>query len=202
MGAGKPMLGMDEQWAVSERRGERAAESALIRAGLAGDRAALEQLLGPHKRSLVALCYGILGNAEDAEDAAQETLLRALRALSSFRGDAPFRAWLFRIAVNTCCSWKRYRHPTELWDEEGACAPGTASPEVIALSHLRLREALHSLPERQRAVLLLKEWEGFSMAEIAVTMGWNETRAKNELYKARRALIDWQRREAAEGGTP
>lgn len=197
------MVGMDEQLAVRERKGELAAEFALIRAGLAGDRAALEQLLRPYKRSLVALCYGILGNAEDAEDAAQETLLRALRALSSFRGDAAFHAWLFRIAVNICCSWKRYRHPTELWDEEGsASASGTTSPELIALSHLRLREALHSLPERQRAILLLKEWEGFSIAEIAMTMGWNETRAKNELYKARRALIEWQRREAAEGGKP
>src|SRR5947209_13549413 len=63
---------------------------ALVRAALAGDRAALEQLLGPHRRSVVAICYGILGNPEDAEDAAQETFLRALRGLSTFRRDAPF----------------------------------------------------------------------------------------------------------------
>jgi RNA polymerase sigma-70 factor, ECF subfamily len=194
------ITGMDEQWAVSERNGEPAVEVALIRAGLAGDRTALEGLLGPHKRSLVALCYGILGSTEDAEDAAQETFLRALRALSSFRGDAPFRAWLFRIAVNTCLSWRRYRRSTEPWDEEGSVSePTTASPELIAVSHLRLGQALRTLPDRQRVVLLLKEWEGCSTAEIALAMGWNETRVKNELFQARRALVAWQRREADEG---
>ena len=73
---------------------------ALVRAALAGDRAALEQLLGPHRRSVVAICYGILGNPEDAEDAAQETFLRALRGLSTFWRDAAFRSWLIRIALN------------------------------------------------------------------------------------------------------
>jgi RNA polymerase sigma-70 factor (ECF subfamily) len=190
---------MDERLAVSEREGQASAELALVRAGLAGDRSALERLLGPYRRGLLALCYGVLGNTEDAEDAAQETCLRALRALSSFRGDASFRAWLFRIAVNTCLTWKRYRHTTEAWEEERDFVSGGVSPEEAALSRLRLMEALGSLPKHQRAVLLLKEWEGCSTAEIARAMGWSETRAKNELYKARRGLIEWQRREAAEG---
>src|SRR5437764_12306788 len=84
---------------------------ALVRAALAGDRAALEQLLGPHRRSVVAICYGILGNPEDAEDAAQETFLRALRGLSTFWRDAAFRSWLIRIALNIGFSWKRARRP-------------------------------------------------------------------------------------------
>ena len=60
-------------------------------------------------------------------------------------------------------------------------------------------EALHSLPPRRRAALPLKEWEGWSMAEIGAVMRWNEDRVKNELYRARRSLAEWQRREAAEG---
>src|SRR6266536_3146105 len=79
-----------------------AAEATLLQAGRAGDRAALEQLLALHKRPLYALCRGMLGHADDAEDAVQETFLRALRALPQFRGDAAFRTWLFRIAVNFC----------------------------------------------------------------------------------------------------
>jgi len=185
---------------VSEGEGGPAVECALIRAGLAGDRTALEQLLGPHKRSLVAVCYGVLGSTEDAEDAAQETFLRALRALPSFRGDSAFRSWLIRIALNICFSWKRARHLTEPWEEEGsAAASGAVSPEGIAVSHLRLMEALNDLPPHRRAALLLKEWEGYSLAEVGALMGWNETRVKNELYRARRSLAEWQRREAAEG---
>ena|SRR5438067_2108461 len=199
---GGPIVEAGEQIAVSETEGGSPAESALIRAGLAGDRAALERLLGPHRRIVLAVCYGILGNAEDAQDAAQETLLRALRGLSRFRGDSAFRSWLIRIALNICFSWKRARHPTETWEEGSASRSGADSPEVIAVSHLRLREALNSLPPNRRAALLLKEWEGCSMSEIGALMGWNEDRVKNELYRARRSLVDWRQREAAEGGNP
>ena len=75
------------------------------------------------------------------------------------------------------------RRPAEPWEEqENDSSPHVASPEAIALSHLRLMEALGSLPPRRRAVILLKEWEGCSLAEIARVMGWSEVRVKNELY--------------------
>jgi RNA polymerase sigma-70 factor (ECF subfamily) len=176
------------------------AEAQLLRAGQAGDRSALEQLLVPYERPLYALCRGILGHADDAEDAVQETFLRALRALPAFRGDAAVRSWLYRIAVNVCLDRKRSHQPTELWDEERSPAISpTGSPESIALRHLRLTEALGCLLPRQRVILLLKELEGWSVGEIAVAMRWNEKKVYNELYRARRALADWQRRDAAEG---
>ena len=195
------MVDVEERLAVSVSEGGAAREVALVRAGLAGDMAALEQLFRPHERALVVLCHGILGNAEDAEDAAQETFLRALRALSRFRGDAAFRSWLFRIAINLCLEWKRSLHPTEPLEAAGALpAAHSASPEALVFSRLRLIEALNRLPPDRRAVLLLKEWQGCSMAEIARMMGWNKIRVKNELFKARRALVEWQQQEAAEGG--
>jgi RNA polymerase sigma-70 factor (ECF subfamily) len=176
-----------------------AAETVLLRAGQAGDLDALEQLLAPHKRPLFVLCHGILGHADDAEDAAQEAFLRALRALPGFRGDAAFRTWLFRIAVNVCLNWKRDRRPTEAWDEErGDFPPQSASPEVIALRHLWVMEALQILPRRQRIILLLKEREGWSVAEIAAAMRCSPIRVKNELSKARRILVEWRRE--TEGG--
>ena len=148
----------------------------------------------------MAFCHGLLGNAEDAEDAAQETFFRALNALARFRGEARFRSWLFRIAVNICSTWRRSRRPTEPWDPEGeGWAADTASPETVALSRLRLMEALRSLPAHRRAALLLKLWEGYSLEEIAEVMGWNGTRVRNELYKARLALAEWHRREVEEG---
>jgi RNA polymerase sigma-70 factor (ECF subfamily) len=182
------------------------AEAALLRAGRAGDRAALEQLLALHQRALYSLCYGILGHTEDAEDAVQETFLRALDALSRFRGEAAFRTWLFRIALNLCLRWKstRLHAPlsldVELWLPEGALhTPDNESPEAIALRHLRLREALSGLLPRQRAILLLKEREGWSVPEIASGLGWGVNRVEYELFKARRALVEWRQRDTGEG---
>ena len=77
---------MDIQgWAAGVSRGEERTGAALLRAAQAGDPAALDQLLSPHARGLLLFCRGILGHAEDAEDAAQETLFRALRALPRFQ---------------------------------------------------------------------------------------------------------------------
>jgi RNA polymerase sigma-70 factor (ECF subfamily) len=186
--------------AVSEFQGSSVAEAALLQAGLAGDREALDQLLALHERRLLALCHSMLGHADDAEDAVQETFFRALRALPRFRRDASFRTWLLRIAVNVCLNWKRDRRPTEPWDEGRLDEPlRSASPEVIALLRLQMGEALGMLPAPRRAALLLKEMDGWSVAEIGAAMGWNLKRVYNELYKARRALADWQAREAAEG---
>jgi RNA polymerase sigma-70 factor, ECF subfamily len=179
---------------------EPAAEAALLRAGLAGDRAALERLLALHKRSLYALCLGILGHPEDAEDAVQETFLRALRALSSFRGEASLRTWLCRIALHLCLRWKSSRRPTAPWDDaRSPAAPDDVSPEAIALRRLQMSEALRALQPRHRAILLLKEREGWSVAEIASALGWKEKRVENELSKARCALVEWRRQEMGEG---
>lgn len=190
------------QWlaATCESSERPSAESLLVRAGQAGDRVALDRLLALHERPLLALCHGILGHPEDAKDAAQETLLRALRSLHRFRGDATFRTWLLRIAVNVCLNWKRDQRSTEPLDEErGKTTLEAPSPEAIALRRLQVMEALRHLPPRHRAVFLLKVLEGWSVAEIGAAMGWKPMRVQNELAKARRALAEWRQRDAEEG---
>jgi RNA polymerase sigma-70 factor, ECF subfamily len=192
------------QWSlvVGESDERAAAEAGLLRAGQAGDRAALDRLLALHERGLLAFCRGILGHAEDAEDAAQETLFRALRALPRFQPrQATFRTWLFRIAVNVCLDWRRDHRPTEPWDEArpSVTSRETASPETLALRRLQVMEALSGLPPHRRAVLLLKELEGWSAAEIGEAMGWSSKRVYNELYNARCALAEWQARNVEEG---
>jgi RNA polymerase sigma-70 factor (ECF subfamily) len=159
-----------------------------------------EELLALHKRRLLALCHGMLGDPDDVEDAVQETFLRALRSLSGFRGEATFRTWLFRIAVNVCLKWKASHPRTEPWDDEQRPPPGgPVSPEMLALCRLRMREALSSLRPRQRAVLLLRELERWSVGEVALALGCSKKRVENDLYKARCALADW-RKEMREGG--
>src|SRR6476469_3974980 len=130
------MLEIQESWGkcsaesgaagFGESEAARAAEAALLRAARAGDAEALERLLAPHRRPLFVLCLGILGHPEDAEDAAQETFLRALRSLPYFREDAAFRTWLFRIGVNVCLKHKGAHRATEPWDDDAAGA--TAAP--------------------------------------------------------------------------
>jgi RNA polymerase sigma-70 factor, ECF subfamily len=187
--------------AVSRGDERSGAEAALLQAAQAGDEAALDRLLALHERGLLTLCRGILGHAEDAEDAVQETFFRALRALPRFQpGQATFRTWLFRIALNLCLDWKRQHRPTEPWDEERPCSKAhEASPETVALRRLQVIEALGGLPSQRRAVLLLKELEGWSAAEIGVAMEWNIKRVYNELYQARTALAEWHARSAEEG---
>jgi RNA polymerase sigma-70 factor (ECF subfamily) len=186
-------------WVVGEREQRPAGEAALVRAGQAGDLEALARLLALHKEALLTFCYGILGHVEDAEDVAQETLLQALRALAGYRGEAAFRTWLFRIAVRLCLRHRAARRPTVLLVEESAGLPSAPSSEAVALTRLRVLEALRHLQPRHRVLLLLKEREEWSVTEIAVAMGWSAIRVKNELARARRALVELRRREADEG---
>jgi RNA polymerase sigma-70 factor (ECF subfamily) len=168
--------------------GSAESDRSLLALGRTGNQDALERLLSQHEPGLVRLCRGILGRAEDAEDAVQESFLRALRSIARFRGDSSVRTWLYRIAVNVCLEWKRspgFRH-VALPAEPTQFHP---SPEQDVISRARVREALSTLQPRQRAAILLKELHGFSVAEVAVAMGWSVTRAQNELYKARKQLL-------------
>jgi DNA-directed RNA polymerase specialized sigma24 family protein len=101
--------------------------------------------------------------------------------------------------VNVSLNWKRNRRPTEPWGDEEPVASPAASPEAIVLLRLQVQGALSSLPPERRAILLLRELEGCSVEEIGAAMGWNTKRVYNELFKARRAVADWQARSDAEG---
>jgi RNA polymerase sigma-70 factor (ECF subfamily) len=199
------MAGIREWVAVGEIESGGAAHAGRLRAAQAGDRAAAEELLAPYERPLFALCHGILGHADDAEDAVQETFLRGLRALRGFRGEAAFRTWLYRIAINVCLEWKRNRRHDPVssgsppWEEEQSSAPDSASPEAIALRRLQMREALATLMPRHRAILLLKEREGWTMAEIGAVLGCNTKRVEHELSRARQTLAAWRQQKADKG---
>ena len=82
-----------------------------IEAARRGDRTALERLLRDHEGALYSVCRGMLGNSEDAEDAVQETFLRAIRNLQWFQGKADFRTWLHRMTINHCLDQRRSRRP-------------------------------------------------------------------------------------------
>src|SRR6266581_4590322 len=135
------------------------------------DRLRFEQLVLPHLDAAFNLARWILRGRADAEDVAQEAMLRALRFFRGFHGgDA--RSWLLQIVRNTCYTWLEKNRPVELmteFDEELHPQPST-SPEALAIAgdnRERLIRALETLPPRFREVLVLRELEGCSYKEIA-----------------------------------
>jgi RNA polymerase sigma-70 factor (ECF subfamily) len=176
----------------------RSAPDALLAAARSGDEVAVERLLAPHVPALYALCRGMLTHAEDAEDAVGDTLLRALNGLPQFRGTAHIKTWLTRIAVNVCLERKRgaarHQPPDAATPLDALAHPGASSLESATVARVYLAQALESLRPRQRAVLLLKELEGWTAAEIAEATGWSTPRVKVELYRTRRALAAWIKR--------
>jgi RNA polymerase sigma-70 factor, ECF subfamily len=195
-----------QPWCLAVSKGDERAvrEAALLQAAQAGDLTALDALLALYERPLLVFCFGILGQREDAEDAVQDTMVRALRALPTLRqGQAAFRSWLFKIARNICLDRKGKRQPTDPLDEDRLAPVGEVnSPETVALRRLQIAAALERLPPSRRAIFLLRVLEGWSAEEIAAAVGWNQKRVYNELCQARCALTDWRRRTAEDESKP
>ena len=156
------------------------------------DRLRFEQLVVPHVDAAFNLARWLLRRREDAEEVAQEALLRACRFFRGFHGgDA--RAWLLQIVRNTCYSWLEKNRPRELmveFDEELHLRP-VATPESIAIAdedRERLSRALETLPARFREVLVLRELEGCSYKEIAAITSMPIGTVMSSLSRARRQL--------------
>jgi RNA polymerase sigma-70 factor (ECF subfamily) len=175
---------------------EREKEQELIARAQGGDKAAFAALVRAHQNEVYTLARRLVGDPHLAADIAQETLIRAWRALPRFRGDAALSTWLHRITVNTAWTHKKRarRHLVESIDEaaEIADTPGAGTPEIAGeLLELRgrLRSALYELPASQRQVVILKDVYGWSHAEIASSMDISVTAAKVRLHRARARLI-------------
>jgi RNA polymerase sigma-70 factor (ECF subfamily) len=156
------------------------------------DRERFVQLVLPHVDAAFNLARWLLRGRADAEDVAQEALLRACRFFGGFNGgDA--RAWLLQIVRNTCYTWLEKNRPMELsmeFDEE-IHEQTTATPETLAIiadDHKRLTLALETLPPRFREILVLRELEGCSYKEIATITSIPIGTVMSSLSRARRQL--------------
>jgi RNA polymerase sigma-70 factor (ECF subfamily) len=182
-----------------------------------GDAAAFEQLVGPYRHEMQVHCYRMLGSVADAEDALQETLTAAWRGLGGYQGRAGMRTWLYRIATSRCLNMLRAAsrrpqarppaldveppEPTRLgevvWLEpypdvlfdlpDGAAGPEARCEAREAIS-LAFVTALHLLPPRQRAALILREVLGFSAREAADLLDTTEQSVASALKRARATL--------------
>lgn len=163
----------------------------LVHSAQAGDAAAFEELVRRHELPIYRLALRMLGNASDAEDAAQETFLRAWRALGSFRAESALSTWLYRIATNQCLGVLD-RAGVRTGPLTGTELDPRPEPEAIALE----RDALHNLkvaigrltPE-QRAPLVLREFEGLAYEEIGEVLELTPAAVKGRLHRARLELL-------------
>ena len=157
------------------------------------DRERFEQLVLPHVDAAFNLARWLLRRREDAEDVAQEALLRACRFIRGFHGgDA--RAWVLQIVRNTCYTWLEKNRPRELSVEfnEELHQQSDATPESLAIAgdeRARLTRALETLPPRYREVLVLRELEGCSYKEIAAITSIPIGTVMSSLSRARRQLF-------------
>jgi len=190
----------------------------LLAAAARGDEDAFGRLVDPSRGELEAHCYRMLGSVHDAQDALQETLLRAWRRLGQFEGRGSLRSWLYTIATNACLD--AIKRPTRVLpvDHGDAAgfreAPGEALAEPVWIepyadrgldsgdgfiapdARYELREtvelafvaALQHLPARQRAALILSDVLGFSARETATSLATTPASVNSALQRARRAV--------------
>jgi RNA polymerase sigma-70 factor, ECF subfamily len=169
-------------------------DEALLAAHLRGDPRAFGQLVARHERRVYGLCLRILGNREDAEDAAQEAFLAALRRAASFRRAAAFSTWLYRIAVNAATDQARRRGRARLahLDPEDAglaVAPGGELGEVVA-SAVAVQTALAKVPEEFRVAVVLCDLYRIPYADAAQILEVPVGTVKSRVFRGRLALAE------------
>ncbi len=161
---------------------EAPAQPIWLHAAKLGESWALEQLYSIYQPMVYTLCFRLLGNADDAEDAMQAAFVCAFRGLSRFRGESSVKTWLYRIAVNESMSLLRKRKNAPLPLDELLEIPGGA-PDCS--EDIAVRAALAQVKPDHRAVLILRFWEDLSYEEIAAALGISLAAARMRLKRAK-----------------
>jgi RNA polymerase sigma-70 factor (ECF subfamily) len=164
----------------------------LVEACQAGEASAFDVLVARWEDKLRGAAYRFLGSEEEARDVAQEAFLRAYRALGGFKQEARFSSWLYQIATNLCRDRLRRRRTRAAVSLEELEETGPVIVETRPGAHERLqqkdlarvvRRAIHALPEEQREVVILKEYQGLTFLEIAQSLDLPVSTVKTRLYR-------------------
>jgi RNA polymerase sigma-70 factor, ECF subfamily len=181
------------------------AESELIRRVCAGDQDAFYELLRPHERAIFFAARAVLDNDADAEEAAQEAVLKAFTHIGSFRGECKFSTWVIQITINESRMKlrKEHRHLYESVDEPRSDGEGDYWPrdfadwreipsEALERKELRqaLRKALDFLAPKYRQVLILRDVQHLNVAETAAALGLTQQNVRTRLLRARLQMRD------------
>ena len=170
-------------------------EGAIVRKAQSGDLDAFELLIRRHERQVFGLCYHMLGNLEDAKDAAQDVFLKLHQQLSRFDYEREFTPWLLTVVMNLCRDRMRSRRPHEPLDDS-PLIDVAKNPEVLARFSEQwalLKQGIASLPERERAALELRELEEMTSAEVALRLGVTEATVRGQVSNAKLKLKAFMR---------
>jgi len=180
----------------------------LVRRAQKDDKQAFEELVRRHQNRVFAVAGGILRNREDVEDIAQQVFLKAYFSIKRFDQRAAFSTWLYKITVNECWDLLRKKKvrplvfEAELSEEQAQAyqssseqADGRPDTSEQMAARQQVEELISCLEERDRAMLALKEVEGFSVEEIAEIMGINGNTVKVRLFRARQKITERIRRK-------
>lgn len=171
----------------------------LVRRCRMGEQAAIRQLVERFSGSVFGLCYRLLGQRQDAEDMAQETMVRAVRSLDRWDSERPFEPWLLAIAGNRCRTLlaKRMRRPASVPLVDQLPGPGSAEPHAARQLAEEVGLALNNLREEYRQAFLLFHEQELSYAEISQILDCPLGTVKTWVHRARRELIDQLSRRGA-----
>jgi RNA polymerase sigma-70 factor (ECF subfamily) len=173
-------------------------ERAWIERALTGDREAFGQLVRAYERPVYNLTYRMLGDPAEAEDAAQETFLRAFNKLATYQPERKFVNWLLSIASHHCIDRLRRKSRAPQLSLDGPMPPqwltsNAPRPEQVVdkkQQREQVRQVLETLPPDYRAAVVLRYWYGLSYREIATTMDTTESAVKSRLHRARRMMAE------------
>jgi len=172
-------------------------DAELVRLCQNGDTAAFEQLFNRHQKRIYSIAHRMMSNEEDAMDLTQEIFLKAYQKIGKFNFKSAFSTWLYKLAMNLCIDELRKRKPvsavpiTDSSLKEAVLQTNVNTPEDHAMLNDRERqiwEALNSLKDNERAIIILRDMEGFSYKEISGILKCSLGRVKSRLHEARQNL--------------
>jgi RNA polymerase sigma-70 factor (ECF subfamily) len=175
----------------------------LVRA-LEGDDSAFTQLVETYHRPVYNLCYRMLGNAGDAEDAAQESFLRAYKSLKRYDPNRSFATWLLSIASHYCIDQLRKRRfnsfsiddEDHAWMEPSDPGPNPEKTFLISEKQSQVQALLDHLGPKDRSAVIMRYWYNYSYEEIAEALSLTISAVKSRLHRARRELaVGWQNQQ-------
>ncbi len=188
--ADAPNLKLESQWIARARQ---------------GDQTAFSQLVTVYQKPVFNVCYRMLGNRADAEDAAQEAFIRAYLKLDTYNTDRKFSSWLFSIASHHCIDrLRKQRMKLVSWDDlppwNWIPAKKSEQPEAVMVENENTRELhalLNTLPPDYRAAVVLKYWHEMSYDEIAASLDTTVSAIKSKLFRARKMMAQAAKKKEA-----
>jgi RNA polymerase sigma-70 factor (ECF subfamily) len=174
-------------------------QRSLVERAQCGDERAFGALFQMHQRRVYSLCLLMTKNVAEAEDLTQEAFLQVFRKIGSFRGDAAFSTWLYRVAMNTVLMKLRRRKAEPAFSLDEPIGPessarrdlGRKDPALSgAIDRIALRRAIEELPEGCKTIFCLHEVEGYQHHEIAQLLRCSVGNSKSQLHKAKLKMRD------------